>query len=226
MRFDDQYREDVTLLDGTRARLRLVRPDDKQLLARSFAELSPAGRFLRFFSHKESLTAAELAYFTEMDQISHFAVGAVSLDESGDEDEGLGVARFAAMPGQPEIAEAAVAVADRMQKKGLGRLLFERLVDAALERGVARFRCEVLSANEGMRGLLERIAPGAQTEREGDVVMLEWPLDPDPKDRSNPLYRLLTMAAEGLVVVQAMLFGHEKKTDATAAAVDKKDGDA
>src|SRR6266568_8681079 len=76
-RFDGRYRETALLRDGSRVVLRLVRPDDKALLRRGFERLSPESRYRRFMSAKSQLTDAELAYLTEVDGWSHFALGAV-----------------------------------------------------------------------------------------------------------------------------------------------------
>ena len=205
MHFDARYREEIVLPSGDRARLRLIRPDDKQKLAEGFQRLSPQSRYLRFFSHRESLGEAELAYLTEVDQDHHFALGAVRLDETGGEHDGLGIARFVRLEDRPETAEAAVAVADYIAGQGLGRLLMQRLLAAATERGVQRFRCEVLSENDQARALIQSLAIGGELKYEGSgLVSIEWPLPPpdEPLAKDNPLFRLLQSAAAGLVVVQ------------------------
>src|SRR4051812_14874359 len=162
--FTADYVEHATLRDGTRVLLRLVTPDDKELLKRGFDGWSHASRYARFFVPKQRLTDDELAYLCEVDQESHFALGAVR--EGDGEPRGLGIARFirlADVEDAPVTAEAAIAVSDEMQGKGLGRLLFQRLVDAAGERGIAQFRCEVA----GRGGQLARDT--GETEREQGV---------------------------------------------------------
>ena len=123
------------------------------------------------------------------------------------------MARFVRLRDRPDTAEAAVVVIDRVKGRGLGRLLFERLVAAAVEREVARFRCEVLASNQSMRNLLFEMAPAAQMEAEDEVIAIEWDL---PKEivgtpaeqpwRNNPIYRVLVLAAQGgLVVLRRLL---------------------
>lgn len=211
MHFDADYREELKLDDGTRVRLRLIRPSDRAQIAEGFAHLSDETRYLRFFARKEALTDDELRYLTEIDQVHHFALGAAAL-EGGEEGEGLGVARFIEL--REHVAEAAVVVADAMQGRGLGRILFQRLVAAAVERGIERFRCDVLASNEAMRGMVAEFAPEAEQARDGEVITIEWPLPRIvPEDfgtevpRENPLYRLMVMAARRLVVVRQLLFG-------------------
>jgi len=203
--FDAAYSEETALRDGTRVRLRLVRPEDKTLLVRGFERLSPHSRYLRFFTHKDTLSESELHYLTEVDQLTHFALGAVALDAHGDEREGLGVARFVCLPDSREVAEPAVAVIDHAQGHGLGRLLFQRLVAAAAERGVHRFRAEVLADNQPMRNLLLENAPELAPQVVDQVMVVEWPLPETPPDQSaeaaprhSPIYRMLVAAAKGL----------------------------
>jgi hypothetical protein len=87
--------------------LRLVRPEDKELLREGFAQLSPTSRYLRFFAAKQDLTEAELVQLTELNGIDRLALGAVRERPDG-EREGLGVARFARDPAAPDVADAAV----------------------------------------------------------------------------------------------------------------------
>ena len=142
MFFDADYLEHATLRDGTEVALRLVRPDDKALLREGFARMSDESRYRRFFTPKYELSADELRYLTEIDQVTHVAIGATSADGA----RGLGVARFIVLAGEAGAAEAAVAVTDDLQGRGLGSLLLQRLVAAAHERGVERFVFEMLGS--------------------------------------------------------------------------------
>jgi GNAT superfamily N-acetyltransferase len=202
MFFGPDYLERATLRDGTEAVLRPIRPDDKEMLHRGFHKLSPESRYRRFFAVKTDLSPDELRYLTEIDGIHHFAIGAVSADGR----DGLGVARFIQLDGEPGIAEAAIAVADELHGKGLGSLLFQRLVAAACERGVTRFRCEMLGSNQGMADLVLAIAPDATAQVSAGVTCMEFrlpavgpenPASEPPRD--SGLYRFFSMAAKGAV---------------------------
>ncbi len=192
MRFGADYREVATLRDGASVVLRPIRPDDKDLLARGFARLSPQSRYLRFFTPKACLTDDELRYLTEVDGDRHFAIGAATLDGS----EGLGVARFIRLEHEPGVAEAAIAVIDDMHGKGLGSLLFERLVAAAAERGVERVRCHVLGSNTSMQEFLRAFAPVHSTTVDSGVVTVDMPL------RDRGMYELLRQAAAGAITLK------------------------
>lgn len=208
--FDAAWHEDVTLPKGQRIRIRLIRPEDKERLRAGFDTLSPESRYLRFFSQKESLSEAELSYLTECDQETHIAIGAAVLADDGSEGEGLGVARCICLPERPNTAEVAVAVVDKIQGQGLGRLLLSRLVAAARERGIARLRVEFLEKNTAMRTLVEQVAEDAEllSGAEDGVMAVEFALPvvlpdiaSDQAPRHSLLYRLLALAAEGIIVV-------------------------
>jgi GNAT superfamily N-acetyltransferase len=204
IRFDESYREDATLLDGSLVQLRLVRPSDKALLLEGFERLSPESRYRRFFTPKVRISEEELHYLTEVDGRKHFALGAVRLTPDGE--RGVGIARFIACEDDPEVAEAAIAVVDEEQGKGLGRILLERLSDAARERGVIQFRCDVLAENDRMRSLLHEVSPGRIEKLEGEVVTVELALpveQPEPGGfRDSALYKFLAHAARGALRIR------------------------
>ncbi len=213
-RFTSDYREEATLRDGSRVVFRLIRPDDKQLMLDGLARMSPESRFRRFFSHRERLSSAELVYLTELDQEHHFALAAGrpaqnSVGFGPDAEVGLGVARFVVLDTDgvgPTAAEAAIAVVDDAQGLGLGRMLFERLVIAASERGVGVFRFDVLAENDTMLGLVQSMFPAASSHVDDGIMTIDCPL-PDfsshvPGDRPDGvLYRMLKLAAAGAVRV-------------------------
>lgn len=177
MMFDRDYRETVTLADSTCLRIRLIRSSDKRLLAEGFRRLSLTSRRYRFFLGKSQLSPAELAYLTEVDGINHFAIGAVSCSDAGDERTGVGVARFVRLAEEPEVAEIAITVIDDMQGKGIGGLLLERLLTAAGERGIRRVRCDLLASNVRMRKLITHHCRHVCVHGHGVVVTAEIPIE-------------------------------------------------
>lgn len=90
--FAADYVEHVTLRDGLPVILRLVTPDDKELLRRGFDNWSAESRYARFFVPKLRLSDDELTYLCDVDQENHFALGAIR--EGDGEPRGLGIARF------------------------------------------------------------------------------------------------------------------------------------
>jgi len=198
--FDEHYAEEAVLDDGTQIHIRLMRPDDKALLLSAWERLSPESRYRRFFAVKTSLTADEVRYLTEVDNVNHVAIGASCMRDGAE--IALGVARFIRLADRPDVADAAVTVVDDFQRKGLGRLLLSRLVGAARERGIERFSCDILATNEAMRGLLHSMAPDSTERADGSTITIEMPLAdvvsvPGAVDRKSLMYRLLALIGRG-----------------------------
>jgi GNAT superfamily N-acetyltransferase len=202
-RYGSDYRELVHLPSGIDIVCRAVRPDDKRLLAEGMERLSPVTRFARFLSDKDSLSESELTYLTELDGVDHYAIGAVRPLAGGGE-AGIGVARFVRLRREPEVAEPAVTVIDDFQGCGVGTALLRRLVDAARERGIKRFRCEFLADNRRVRSILDEFRKNAIVHHERGIVTMEFPLPTFGEDEApratlkrSALYRALVRAAQG-----------------------------
>lgn len=212
--FGPDYVEELTLRDGTRARLRMIGPADKERLVEGLQRLSPQSRYLRFFTDKERLTEGELRYLTEIDGENHFALGASRVGDDGQEGEGLGIGRFVRLRDEPQVAEPALAVVDDAQGLGLGRILLLRLVTAATERGVKVFRCDFLAINHGMQELLRDVSSEVCFRSDGPVVTAEFRLPSGPTDESldldraplvGPLLLWLKMVAEQVMELRKMV---------------------
>lgn len=195
---------EVTLDDGTRLRLRLGTPADREALAAGFERLSPASRLHRFFSAMPRLAPHFLDRLVDLDPERHVAIAALDLGrdaEVGDPAEGLGVgvARYLVDEEDPTRAEAAVAVVDDYQGRGIGRLLLEALVVHAAGRGIATFTAHVRADNEPMRTLLlEMGARGLRADpEERSVLRLEVPVAGQDASRSHLVALLRRAAAAG-----------------------------
>ncbi len=171
LKFDREYTERVSARDGRALILRLVRPSDKTKVLLAFAQLSARSRYLRFFASKSELTDDELRFLTETDCINHFAIAALERLEDGSEGQGVGVARFVREGEEPAAAEVAITVIDEWQHRGVGRILLERLVEAARERSIERFRFECLAENEDVQLLFEEVCERVEVVGEREVLV-------------------------------------------------------
>lgn len=153
----------IELTDGTPLLLRPIRPEDKLLLAEALRRLSAESVHKRFLSPKPRLSAAELRYLTEVDGESHVALVAV------DPADGrlVAVARYVRLEDDPATAEAAIVVGDRLQGRGLGRLLALRLADEARRHGITRFHATFLGENVPAKRLMAAIAERLGSGRAG-----------------------------------------------------------
>jgi len=154
---------ELELREGTRLVVRPIGPADKEELVAGLGALSDVSVQRRFLGPKASFTRSELRYLTEVDGCDHFALVAV-LSEGADAGR---VARFVRLPEDPITAEMAIVVADHLQGEGLGSLLADELVEAALARGVTRFSATMLSDNYAVQRLLSRISRSLQRRNGG-----------------------------------------------------------
>ncbi|MFA9445926.1 N-acetyltransferase family protein [Egicoccus sp. AB-alg6-2] len=151
----DEWHRRVELRDGTAVLLRQIRREDRERLAAGFAQLSPASRYLRFHSAIDALSEEQLTYLTEVDHRDHEAVVGVDLDRP--DTPGVGVARYVREPFEPEVAEAAITVADPYHGQGAGTLLLGALTDRARANGIAVFRSYVLDGNHAMLEVFDHL---------------------------------------------------------------------
>lgn len=137
--------ERIELRDGSQIEIRPISPDDKRALVDGFERLSPESRYRRFLTPVQRLQPGLLAYLTEVDHHDHEAL--VARSHTG---EPLGVARYVRTE-QPDTAEAAVAVVDHWQGRGVGTALLQRLAVRAREEGIGWFTATLLAENREMR---------------------------------------------------------------------------
>jgi GNAT superfamily N-acetyltransferase len=182
----------ATLPDGTRLFVARLTPEDAPVLAAAFARLSSESRRLRFLTSKPSLSEAELRYLTTVDGHDHEALAAVE-PETG---QGVGVARFVRDTDNPTRAEAAVTVTDDWQRRGVGKLLLERLADRARAEGITHFTALISSENRGMQALVKHVGQSVHVSRVGGGIFL-YEIELGPSGLAAQLEEALRAAAAG-----------------------------
>jgi len=214
VRFGTSFSARHVLADGTAITLRLVQPTDRAEFDRQFRRMSPDSRYRRFFTGIHELTPSMLDYLTIIDGHDHFAICAFTESLDLKEEQGVGVARFVRLVGERDVAEAAVTVVDDFQGRGLGKLLLITLVEAAHERGVHKFRGEVLASNEPMCKLLE--TAGAKGRDSGDgALIFDVPLE--APHEGSLTRRILSAVATSMAVWLSRIYpgGHPEPVTRT-----------
>ena len=164
------------LRDGSVAALRVSRPADQSELRRFFHELSPGSRQRRFFSLAEPAETLIDAFCDSSDPTRQATVVALRL-----EDEGLRLVAVASYLDLGNgVAEAAFAVADTFQGKGLGTILLERLAKLAAANGFRRFNAIVLSDNQTMLDVFRFSGFQIGSKTQHGVVTVALSLSPPP----------------------------------------------
>jgi GNAT superfamily N-acetyltransferase len=161
----------VTLRDGTRVRLRPIRPDDEEALVALFERLSVRTVYQRFFAPYPRLPRAWYRDFANVDYERRFGLVAERFEAEGP--RLLGVAQWE--PGDaPDVAELALLVEDAWQGRGLGVLLFEELLRIARSRGYRMFTADVLAENQRMLNLLRATTTIVSSSIEQGVMTLRF----------------------------------------------------
>jgi RimJ/RimL family protein N-acetyltransferase len=164
------------LHNGTEVAIRPIHADDRPALQAAHARLSPETQYNRFLAAKPHLSDADARYLVEIDGSDHFALVATPAEDPG---LIIAVARFVRLPDDPDVAEFAIVVGDRYQRQGLAAEVLRRLADAALERGMLRFRATTLAHNHALHHLVRKFAGGSAGETpRGPIDEIEFDLSP------------------------------------------------
>jgi GNAT superfamily N-acetyltransferase len=157
----------VQLRDGSTVSIRPVRAGDATLLAEGFSRLSVTSRWLRFMMAKPTLTAAEVRYFTDVDQHEHVALGAIDVVDG----RGVGVVRYVRDRAHRTTAEFALTVIDEWHRRGLGLELMKRLVERAERNSVDALIGLVAAENTAMIKLLRKLDADVELVSSEDRVL-------------------------------------------------------
>lgn len=166
----------ITLKDGSRVRLRPIRPDDAPRLIDLYSRLSEDTAYQRFFTVMRRLPVDWAHYLSNVDYRERLAIVA---EPDPPEPPGLiAVARYEPSD-RTGAAEVAFVVQDAWQGKGIGTILLHDLLGAAAARGIERFRAYVLSTNVRMLDLLTRFTLITERQAEHGIVSLVFTRRPD-----------------------------------------------
>ena len=140
--------------------IRPLRVQDAAALRSFFERLSPESRYARFQYVVKEVSPELLRMLVVADPRSHVALAAFQGDDV------VGEARYVR---QGERGEFALAVADGWRRRGVGRRLFQSLLDYARQDGLKSLDGEVLAWNDTMLGFVEqagfRVRPHPEDER-------------------------------------------------------------
>ncbi len=172
---------DVILRDGRTLRLRSPERDDADAVLAFFGELSERSLYLRFHGFAE-LSPRLAEAVVEPDWHERGALlGA--LVEDGRE-RIVALADYVRLR-DPSLAEAAFAVADDQQGRGIGTRLLEQLAQRAAEVGIERFVAEVMPDNRAMLGVFEAAGFELTRQLESGELEVQFPIAPTETYREH-----------------------------------------
>ncbi len=143
---DDVGAPQIVLRDGSVASVRPATGADVDAMRQFFRDLSPEARYRRFLSAGDPPDAV----ITRLSDSTNPAQSLTLIVQRsvGGNIRVIAAASYFAL--SADTAEAAFAVADQFQGKGLGTALLERLAVAAAGMGIRRFQATTLAGNARM----------------------------------------------------------------------------
>jgi RimJ/RimL family protein N-acetyltransferase len=144
--------ERVTLQDGTAVTVRPIQPNDIYLLRKMHRRLSMNTLFYRYL-RVYTPTSADL---TQICNISDEIGGAYVVTTGQLFERIVAVVYYLKHKQQPDTAEAAFLVEDRFQGRGLGHILWQRLVRHGQQHGITAFEAYVHPDNATMLHLIRK----------------------------------------------------------------------
>lgn len=160
--------EETANLGGQQLLLRPIRPEDGERLAEFYAAATSNDLRLRFFLSRREVPLSELARYCQIDYEREMTFVAMAGDAIA------GEVRAICDPDN-EQAEFAIQVAGGWQRRGLGRVLMDKLVAYLRGRGTGEVVGQCLQENAGMAALA-RGAGFSVKAGPGDVLQLRLEL--------------------------------------------------
>jgi acetate---CoA ligase (ADP-forming) len=163
---------DVILRDGRTLRLRPPRRKDADSLLEFFRSLSERSLYLRFHGFPQ-VNERLVEPLLEPDWEERGSLIGALADDDGE--RVVAVTNYVRLR-DPAVAEAAFAVADEHQRRGIGTRMLEQLAARAAEVGIERFVAEVLPDNRSMLGFFEAVGFELTRELEGGELEVQFPI--------------------------------------------------
>lgn len=148
---------------GKHLRVGSVLPHNKKQISEGLRDMSPESIRNRFLGSKRDFSEKELEYLTTLDGHNHYAIG---IEERENLKRGVAVIRLVRASHSITEAEVAITIIDEYQRKGLGTLLMNLIILAAIERDIEKLSFTFLPQNEGILKLIKKAGvpvPGPHT---------------------------------------------------------------
>lgn len=171
--YPTELEESAWLKDQSHVLLRPIRPEDEPAHKQFVRQVSDEDRYKRFFADVGELGHEELARMTQIDYDREMAFVAVGQDGPFSQ-QILGVVRAIASPDQSD-AEFAILVRSDLKGLGLGKLMMEKIVRYARERGIGQLSGMTMPSNRGMINLAKRLGFKIDIQLEDGIVNMELP---------------------------------------------------
>ncbi|MBV7599656.1 bifunctional acetate--CoA ligase family protein/GNAT family N-acetyltransferase [Aeromonas sp. sia0103] len=171
--YPTELEEGAWLKDQSHVLLRPIRPEDEPAHKQFVLKVSDEDRYKRFFADVGELGHEELARMTQIDYDREMAFVAVGQDGAFNQ-QILGVVRAISNPDLSD-AEFAILIRSDLKGRGLGKLMMEKIVRYARERGIGQLSGMTMPSNRGMINLAKRLGFQIDIQLEDGVVNMALP---------------------------------------------------
>ncbi|MFP5211776.1 MAG: GNAT family N-acetyltransferase, partial [Acidobacteriota bacterium] len=160
--------------------IRPIKPVDERRLQEHFYNLDKNDVISRFFHKKNSFVRDDVAYMYQIDYVKEMTVVAVIGE--------FGFGRIIAVGGyvldpHDNMAEVAFSVSKDWQRRGLSKLIMNKLASAAKDHGIGGFVAYTSLNNRSMIGLFNSLPYKVATSREDDLLKMVCRFD-QPKEEA------------------------------------------
>jgi acyl-CoA hydrolase/GNAT superfamily N-acetyltransferase len=166
--------EETIEIEGEAVTIRPAKPVDERRIQEHFYNLDKDDVVSRFFHEKTSFVHDEVKGVSLIDYIKDLTVVAVVGEFGFGRVVGIGEYLLDLATHEAEIA---FSISKPYQKKGLGKILLNKLVTAARDNGVAGFMAYTSAQNKGMIKLFKTLPYKVNSYLDGDMLQLRCRFD-------------------------------------------------
>jgi len=156
----------ICLDDGVQITLRPIRPTDEQGIKNLVYALSQETLYYRYMTANKQFGTRQILDFVYVDHRKNVTLVATTPEAHGEDI--IGVGRYF-LDESSNRAEVAFVVRDDWQGRGIGLMLFRRLVVIARQSGIAGFTAEVLRDNRKMQSIFNKSGFKVTQHLEDDI---------------------------------------------------------
>jgi GNAT superfamily N-acetyltransferase len=166
--------EETIEIEGEEVTVRPAKPVDERRIQEHFYTLAKDDVVARFFHEKTSFLQEEVEGVSQIDYVNDLTVVAV-VGEFGF-GRVVGIGEYLIDPAT-NVAEIAFSVSKEYQKKGMGRILLNKLAAAARENHISGLVAYTSPSNRGMVKLFNLLPYKVNTFFDGDMLTLRCKFD-------------------------------------------------
>jgi acyl-CoA hydrolase/GNAT superfamily N-acetyltransferase len=166
--------EETIEIKGQAVTFRPAKPVDERRIQEHFYNLDKDDVYSRFFSAKTRFARHDVESMFQIDYIKDLTLLALVGEFGFSKVVAVGAYLLEA---SRNMAEVAFSVSGGWQGKGLGRILIQKLAEAARENGISGLTAYTLPGNQGMIKLFKTLPYKVKTFYDGDVIELSCKFD-------------------------------------------------